>query len=227
MRHLPTETVLQIMEDLPKPDLMALALVASRYSTLTRPILFKRIRLLFASYVLPYWVKRIAEYPNRALMIKTIEIGSHWSKTCFEGVRNLIRAAVTLEELTILTQRQTIPPELFDPVVFRDIRKLAITSDADYAWLAVDFLPHCPKLVDLEVPHLHEQWAWASGFASVLERYAPSFMNRLHKFRGPLYFLHYMSKTGRALQHFLLKYCARRGTANNTCILPCKLGRTI
>ena len=43
---------------------------------------------------------------------------------------------------------------------------------------------------------------WELGFDSNTQKYAPSFMDRLHRFRGPPYFLDYMSKSDRALQHF-------------------------
>src|SRR5258708_34695068 len=98
MKKLPTENVLQIIEHLSKPDLMSVALIASRYSLLARPFLFKRIRLLSRSYALPDWVKRFGEYPDHALMIKTIEIGGYWTHSCFDSLRNLIQAASTLEE---------------------------------------------------------------------------------------------------------------------------------
>jgi len=202
MKHLPPETVIQILGHLSKPDLMSVALVASRYSTLAQPFLFQRIRLLFGASVLPDGVRQIAKSPYHALMIKTIEIGQRWSESFLEDVRNLVQAAVTLEELSILAPNKTISLELLDPAIFPNLRKLAMTGDSAYAWLAARSFPRCPKLVDLEVPQLSEQWAWNTRFTSVLEQYAPSFMDRLHRFRGPPYFLLYMSKTGRTLQHF-------------------------
>ena len=201
MKHLPTEIVLQIMGHLSKADLMSVALVAFKYSTLARPFLFRRIQILSESSELPDWISQIAESDN-ALMIKVIEIGSHWNKSCLEGVRNLFQAAVTLEELSILPSHETIQLELFDPAIVPNLRKFAITSHTDYTRLVVDFLPHLPKLIDLEVPHLGEQWAMQSRFTSVIWQHGPSFMDRLDKFRGPPYFLQCMSKTGRALQHF-------------------------
>ncbi len=202
MKQLPAETVIQILGNLSKPDLKSVALVASRYSTLARPFLFKRVRLLFDANVLPFWVTRIAESPNHASTIKIIEIGDRWSKSSLQALRIFIQSAVTLEQLFILAPNSSIPLELLDPRIFPNLRKLAITTNTDYDRLVVDFLPHCPNLVDLEVPHLRERWAWDSGFASTLQQHAPSFMDRLHRFRGPPYFLSYMSKTDRALQHF-------------------------
>lgn len=202
MNHLPTETVIQILGHLSKPDLKTIALVASRYSILARPFLFHRIRVLFQTNVIPVWVRWIAESPNHAPVIKIIEIGERWSKSCPEDVRKLVQSAVTLQEFSIYAPNSTLPLGLLDPAIFPNLRKLVMAANIDYTRLVVDFLPHCPKLVDLEVPHLSERWAWNSGFASILQKHAPSFMDRLHRFRGPPYFLSYMSKADRALQHF-------------------------
>ena len=202
MKQLPAETVIQILGHLSNPDLKSVALVASRYSILARPFLFRRIRLLFDTNVLPFWVSQIADSPAHAPMIKIIEIGGRWSKLCLEGVRNLVRSAVALEELLILAPLRTIPRELLDPAILPNLRKFSINANTNYDWLAIDFLPHCPKLVDLELPHSSERLAWSSGFASTLQKHAPSFMDRLYRFRGPPYFLNDMSKSDRALQHF-------------------------
>ena len=202
MKQLPAETVIQILGHLSNPDLKSVALVASRYSILARPFLFQRIRLLFDTNVLPHWVSQIANSPAHAPMIKIIEIGGRWSKLCLEDVRNLVRSAVALEELLILAPLRTIPRELLDPAILPNLRKFAINANTNYDWLAIDFLPHCPKLINLELPHSSERLAWNEGFASTLQKHAPSFMNRLRRFRGPPYFLNYMSKSNRALQHF-------------------------
>ena len=202
MKHLPTETVLQVIGHLSKPDLMSVALISSRYSILARPFLFKRIRFQFKSKQLPYYVRHIGEYPDHALMIKIIEIGAHWRVVFPDGFQDLFRAAVTLEELWIL-ERNRFPLEELDPAPFSNLRRLVIISWADYARLAADFFPQCPKLVDLEVSKfLCSPFARTDKLTSALQQHAPSFMNRLRRFRGPPYFLHYMPRTGRALQHF-------------------------
>ena len=202
MKYLPTETVLQIIGYLSKPDLMSVALIASRYSIIARPFLFKRIRLLFKSCMLPDWVKHVGEYPDHALMIKIIEIGSYWDSSCFERLQNLIQAAATLEELSI-RQLWGFPLELLPPTTFPNLKKLAIASWANYSRLAVHFFAQCPNLINLEVSErLSELEVRTPEFNSILQQHAPSFMDRLRKFRGPPYFLHYMSRTGRALEHF-------------------------
>ena len=202
MKQLPTETVIQILGRLSNPELKSVALVAYRYFTLARPFLFQRIRILFETNVLPFWVSQIADSPNHARMIKIIEIGRRWPESFLEDVRNLVQSAVALEELLILAALRTFPLGLLDPASLPNLKRFAITANTNYDRLAIDFLPHCPKLVDLEVPHLSEQWARSSGFSSTLQKHAPSFMDRLRRFRGPPYFLDYMSKSDRALQHF-------------------------
>ena len=202
MKHLPTETVIQILGHLANPDLKSVALVAYRYSTLARPFLFQRIRILFDTNVLPLRVSRIADSPNHASLIKIIEIGRRWSESHFECVRNLVRSAVALEELLILAPLRTSPLELLDPAILPNLRKFAIAANTNYDRLDVDLFPHCPKLVDLEVQHSSEWFAWSSDLASTLQKNAPSFMDHLRRFRGPPYFLIYMSKSERALQHF-------------------------
>ena len=202
MKHLPIETVLHIIGYLSKPDLMSVALIASKYSILARPFLFKRIRLLFKSKVFPDWVTYISEYPDHALMIKAIEIGGYWSHSCFNGFRHLVQAAVSLEDLSIRLPRE-FPLHLLDPAIFSNLRRLTIKCEAEYSRLVVDFFPQCPKLIDLEVSErLSERQVRTPDFTSIIQQHAPSFMDRLHKFRGPPSFLHYMSRTGRALQHF-------------------------
>ena len=202
MKQLPTETMIQILGHLSNPELKSVALVAYRYFTLAHPFLFQRIRILFETDVLPFWVSRIADSPNHARMIKIIEIGRRWPESFPEGVRHLIQSAVALEALLILAALRTFPLELLDPASLPNLRRFAITADTNYDRLAIDFLPHCPKLVDLEVPQLGVQWAQSSVFFSTLQKHAPSFMDRLHRFRGPPSFLDYMSKSDRALQHF-------------------------
>ena len=202
MKQLPTETMIQILGHLSNPELKSVALVAYRYFTLAHPFLFQRIRILFETDVLPFWISRIADSPNHARMIKIIEIGRRWHESFLEGVRHLIQSAVALEELLILAALRTFPLELLDPASLLNLRRFAITADTNYDRLAIDFLPHCPKLVDLEVPQLGVQWAQSSVFFSTLQKHAPSFMDRLHRFRGPPSFLDYMSKSDRALQHF-------------------------
>ena len=202
MKQLPTETVTQILGLLSNPELKSVALVAYRYSTLSRPFLFQRIRILFVTNVLPFWVSRIADSPNHARMIKIIEIRGHWPESSLEGVRNLVRSAVALEELLILAPTSTIPLELLDPAILPNLKKFSIDASTNWKRLFIDFLPHCPKIVDFEVPCSSEEWARGSVFASNLQKHVQSPMDRLHKFRGPPYFLDYMSKSDRALQHF-------------------------
>ena len=49
---------------------------------------------------------------------------------------------------------------------------------------------------------LSERQVRTPEFTSIIQQHPPSFMDRLRKFRGPPSLLHYMSRTGRALQHF-------------------------
>lgn len=144
MKHLPTETVLHIIGYLSKPDLMSVALVASKYSILARPFLFKRIRLLFKSKVFPDWVTYISEYPDHALMIKIIEIGGHWSHSCFNDFRYLVQAAATLEDLSIRLTWE-FPLHLLDPAIFPDLRRLTMKCEAEYSRLVVDFSHNVPN----------------------------------------------------------------------------------
>ena len=202
MKQLPAETVIQVLGLLSKRDLKSVALVASRYSTLARSFLFRHIRLLFNTNVLPFWVCRIAESPNHAPIIKIIEIGRHWNQSCLEGVRNLVQSAVALEELLILAPTRAIPLGLLDPAILPNLRKFAINANTNWDRLVVDFLSHCPKLVDLEVAISAERSGWHPGFDSTLQQHAPFFMDRLHRFHGPPYFLNHMSKSDRVLQHF-------------------------
>jgi len=86
------------------------------------------------------------------------------------------------------------PLEIFDDNTKLQLRRLSFYSGdigPEFSHFLSDILPACTNLVELEIPHVPEDWFKTLDPAGSA---AGIWINRLEKYRGPPYPLNYLHK---------------------------------